>query len=381
MKKHFFAQLDETIATLKTQGVDVIRLDIGSPDLPPHPSVIETLNRSVSRADSHGYQSHLGPLSYREAWAGMYKRVFDVELDPAKEIVTLLGTKEGIFHFSQAYINQGDVVLIPNPYYSTYLRGAEFAGGEAHFMPLLAENDYLPDLDAIPVEIADKAKLMWINYPNNPLSAIAPRSFFEEIVSFAKKHDILICADAAYSQVYYGEDAPPSILQIERAKDVAIEFNSLSKSHNMAGWRIGTAVGNKSALEKLLKLKTNADSGHFGPMLDAASHAMVLESSWIQERNEIYRQRRDVIIQSLRKLEVDIQSPQASLYIWCPIPTSWTSEKFAMAMLKEANVSVAPGTIFGSRGEGFIRISITQPRKRIEKAMQKMSTWWKTGDK
>ena len=377
IKKHFFAQLDETIAVLKTQGIDVIRLDIGSPDLPPHPSVIEALNSAASRADSHGYQSHLGPLSYRKAWAGMYKRVFNVELDPTTEIVPLLGTKEGIYHLSQAIIKTGDVVLIPNPYYPTYLRGTELAGGEAYFMPLLAENDYLPDLDAIPADIADKAKLMWVNYPNNPLGATAPLSFYEKLIRFAKRHDILICSDIPYAQIYYSEDAQPSIMQVDGAKDVAIEFNSLSKSHNMAGWRIGATVGNVSTLEKLLRLKTNADSGHFGPILEAASHAMGLHPSWIQERNDIYRQRRDVIVKSLRKLGVNVKSPQASLYIWSPIPAGWTSEKFALAMLQEANVSVAPGTVFGSEGEGFVRISITQPKEKIEKAMQKMSAWWK----
>ncbi|MCP4142093.1 MAG: aminotransferase class I/II-fold pyridoxal phosphate-dependent enzyme [Chloroflexi bacterium] len=377
MKKHFFAQLDEIIATLKTQSVDVIRLDIGSPDLPPHPSVIETLATASARGDSHGYQSHLGPLSYREAWAGMYKRVFNVDLDPAREIVPLLGTKEGIYHLSQAIIKTGDVVLIPNPYYPTYLRGTELAGGEPYFMPLLAENDYLPDLDAIPANVADKAKLIWVNYPNNPLGATAPLSFYEKLIRFAKKHDILICSDIPYSQVYFGEEIPPSIMQVDGAKDVAIEFNSLSKSHNMAGWRIGAAVGNPIILEILLKLKTNADSGHFGPILEAASHAMGLESSWIQERNDIYRQRRDIIVESLRDLGVHVVNPQASLYIWCPIPEGWTSEKFAMAMLQEANVSVAPGTVFGSNGEGFVRISITQPKEIIEEAMQKLRNWWK----
>ena len=378
LKKHFFAQLDETIAALKTQGVEVIRLDIGSPDLPPHPSVIETLARASARGDSHGYQSHLGPLSYREAWAGMYKRVFNVDLDPATGIVPLLGTKEGIYHLSQAIIKPHNVVLIPNPYYPTYLRGTQLAGGEPYFMPLLAENGYLPDLDAIPVDVPDKAKLLWVNYPNNPLGATAPLSFYEKLVRFAKKHDILICSDIPYSQVYYGDEIPPSIMQVEGAKDVAIEFNSLSKSHNMAGWRIGAAVGNPSTLETLLKLKTNADSGHFGPILEAASHAMGSDPSWIQERNAVYRERRDIIVASLRSLGVDVANPQASLYIWCPIPEGWTSEKFALAMLKEAGVSVAPGTVFGSQGEGFLRISITQPKEKIEEAMKKMSVWWKS---
>mgnify|MGYP000448159136 CR=1 FL=1 len=378
IKKHFFAQLDETIATLKTEGMEVIRLDIGSPDLPPHPSVIETLGRASARGDSHGYQSHLGPLSYREAWVGMYKDVFGVDIDPAREIVPLLGTKEGIYHLSQAIIKSGDVVLIPDPYYPTYLRGTQLAGGEPYFMPLLAENDYLPDLDAIPEEVADKAKLLWVNYPNNPLGATAPLSFYEKLVRFAKKYNILICSDIPYAQVYFGEDAPPSIMQVEGAKDVAIEFNSLSKSHNMAGWRIGAAVGNVPTLDALLKLKTNADSGHFGPILEAASHAMGLQPSWIQERNAVYRERRDIIVTSLRSLGVDVDSPQASLYIWCPIPEGWVSEKFAMAMLEEASVSVAPGTVFGSNGEGFVRISITQPKEKIEEAMQKLTDWWKT---
>lgn len=375
MKKHFFAQLDEMIATLNAQGVEVIRLDIGSPDLPPHPEVINVMQRAVARADAHGYQRHIGPLSHRQAWAAMYQRVFGVTLDPEREIIPLIGTKEGIFHLSQAVIDPGDVVLIPNPYYVTYLRGAEFAGGKPYFIPLLPENDYLPDLNLIPPKIADAAKLIWVNYPNNPLSATAPLSFYKELVTFAKMHDILVCADAAYSQVYYGAEKPPSILQVEGAKDVAIEFNSLSKSHNMAGWRVGAALGNPSTLEKLLKLKTNADSGHFGPTLEAATKAMGTESSWIQARNAVYRERRDLIVRSLHKMGVQVRSPQASLYIWCPIPEGRKSEEFALAMLKEANVSVAPGTIFGSNGEGFVRISITQPKEEIARAMVRLENW------
>lgn len=377
MKKHFFAQLDEMIATLKTQGVEVIRLDIGSPDLPPHPDVIDVMQRAVARADSHGYQRHIAPLSHRQAWAEMYRRVFNVTLDPEKEIIPLMGTKEGIFHLSQAIIEGGNVVLIPDPYYVTYLRGAEFAGGKPHFIPLLPENDYLPDLNLIPHKIADAAKLIWVNYPNNPLSVTAPLSFYENLVAFAKTHDIIVCSDAAYSQVYYGEEKPPSILQVDGAKDVAIEFNSLSKSHNMAGWRVGAAVGNALVLEKLLKLKTNADSGHFGPTLEAATKAMGTESSWIQARNAVYRERRDLIVSSLRKMGVTVKSPQASLYIWCPIPEGRKSEEFALAMLREAHVSVAPGTVFGSNGEGYLRISITQPQDVIAEAMERLENWKK----
>ena len=378
MKKHFFAQLDEMIATLNAQGVDVIRLDIGSPDLPPHPEVIDVMQRAVAQPDTHGYQRHIGPLSHRQAWADMYQRVFSVMLDPEKEIVPLLGTKEGIFHLSQAIIEPGDVVLIPDPYYVTYVRGAEFAGGKPYFIPLLPENDYLPELDRIPAEVADAAKLIWVNYPNNPLSATAPLSFYEELVEFAKVHNIIICADAAYSQVYYGDEKPPSILQVNGAKDVAIEFNSLSKSHNMAGWRVGAAVGEPLVLKKLLKLKTHADSGHFGPTLEAASHAMGTEASWIHERNAVYRERRDLIVSSLHKMGADVRSPQASLYVWCPIPDGWTSEAFALSMLQEANVSIAPGMVFGSKGEGYLRISLTQPKEVIEVAMQKLTDWWKT---
>jgi len=378
MKKHFFAQLDEMIATLNAQGIDVIRLDIGSPDMPPHPDVIEVMQRAAAQADTHGYQRHIGPLSHRQAWADMYERVFGVTLDPKKEIIPLMGTKEGIFHLSQAIIETGDVVLIPDPYYITYLRGAEFAGGKPYFIPLLPENEYLPELDKIPAEVANAAKLIWVNYPNNPLSATAPLSFYEELVAFAKTHNIIVCSDAAYSQVYYGDEKPPSILQVDGAKDVAIEFNSLSKSHNMAGWRVGAAVGNPLVLEKLLRLKSNADSGHFGPILEAATKAMGTETSWVHERNAVYRERRDLIVSSLCKIGVDVKSPQASLYIWCPIPEGRKSEEFALAMLEDANVSVAPGTVFGSNGEGYLRISITQPMEVIEMAMQKLTDWWKT---
>lgn len=377
IKKHFFAQLDETIEILKAEGIETIRLDIGSPDLPPHPEVIEALSLAASRPNTHGYQMHIGPLSYREAWAGMYARVFNVNLDPTKEIIPLLGTKEGIFHLSQAFIKAGDVALIPNPYYPTYIRGTELAGGEPYLIPLLAENDYLPDLESIPAEIAQKAKLIWINYPNNPLGAIAPLAFYERLVHFAQKHQIIICADAAYTQVHYSERPQPSIMQVKGAKDVAIEFNSLSKSHNMAGWRVGAAVGNPAVLEMLLKLKTNADSGHFRPILEAATHAMGMDQTWIHERNEVYRHRRDLIINGLRQLGISVAIPQASLYIWAPIPEGWKSDQFALSLLKEAGVSVAPGAVFGSEGEGFFRISITQPEERIKEAVRRMSGWWK----
>lgn len=374
---HFFSQLDAAIAKLKAEGKDVIRLDIGSPDLPPHPAVVDALCRSAADENAHGYQSHLGSLAYREAWCAMYKRVFDVDLDPEDEIVPLLGAKEGIFHLIQAVVNPGDIVLIPDPQYPTYLKGTLFAGGEPYFLPLTQDGGYLPDLDAIPEDIARRAKLIWVNYPNNPTGATAPLDFFHQVIDFAKMYNVLICADAAYSQVYYNGIQPPSILQVPGAKEVAVEFNSLSKSHNMAGWRVGALVGSRDILQTYLTLKTNADSGQFLPVIEAATTALSVDPGWITERNQVYRQRRDLVIEGLEQLGLMVAPPSATLYVWCPIPKGWTSYEFSLVLLEATGVSVAPGPVFGSLGEGFIRLSISQPLERLEEGMHRLTNWWR----
>jgi LL-diaminopimelate aminotransferase len=378
ISSYFFAELNRTIAELSQAGKDVIRLDIGSPDLPPPDAVIERLCQSAAKPTNHGYQSHRGTAAFRGAWQTLYARLFNVEIDAEREIMPLIGTKEGIFNFTQMLINPSDLVLIPDPGYPTYLAGTLFAGGKPYFVPLRKENDYLPDLSAIPDDVAKQAKLMWVNYPNNPTGAIASLAFLTDMVNWAKESSTLLCADAAYSQVFYNGAPPPCILQVPGAKEIAVEFHSLSKAYNMAGWRVGALVGHPDYINGLLTLKSNMDSGMFGPILDATTCALETDPVWIHNRNQIYRQRRDVVVDGFKEMGIKLRAPQAALYIWVPIPEEQSSEPFAMALLQETGVSVAPGTVFGEEGEGFVRISIVQPAERLSEAMQRIRDWWQS---
>ena len=368
----FFAALEPKIEALQAAGKDVIRLDEGAPDLPPAPPIISALARSAADASTHSYQPHRGPAALRSAWAQMYQRVFGVSLDADREIIPLLGSKEGIFHFSAAFLNPGDVSLIPDPGYMTYTRGALFSGAEPYFMPLRLENQFLPDLDAIPGGVLRRARLLWLNYPNNPTAAIASREFFAGVVAFARRNGLLVCHDAPYTQITFGDYHAPSLLEIDGAKEVAVEFNSLSKSHNMAGWRVGALVGNPQALKTFFTLKTNVDSSHFLPILAAAAEAMTGNQDWLAERNEIYRVRRDIVVQAVNAFGLPALRPQASIYVWCPAPPGWTCLEFVSFVLDRAAVSLTPGTIFGENGEGYVRISLTAPTERLDEAMQRM---------
>ncbi len=370
----FFAALDEKIAALQAGSSDVIRLDIGSPDLPPAGHIVQELSRSASQPGHHGYQAHKGPPSLRQAWAGMYQRLYDIDLDPENEIIPLLGSKEGIFHITLALVEAGDVVLIPDPGYLTYTQGALLAGGEPYYLPLLPGNSYLPRLDEIPPEIASRAKILWLNYPNNPTAAVAPLVFFAQAAEFARRYEILLCHDAAYSQVTFDGYTAPSLLQIPQAVEVSIEFNTLSKSHNMAGWRVGAALGNAQALRNLHKIKTNADSGHFLPILEAATAAMSGDQGWLTERNRVYSRRRDVVLEGLQRLGLAAETPRGSLYVWAAIPLGWDSLDFCSTVLEQAQVSLTPGTVFGAHGEGYFRISLTTGEARIAEAFQRIAS-------
>lgn len=372
----YFASLEERINALKSQGIDIIRLDIGSPDLPPASHIVEALAVSAAKPDRHGYQSHLGNMALRQAWAEMYRREYYVPIDADREIMPLLGSKEGIFHIHQALVNPGDVVLIPDPGYLTYTQATRFAGGEAVYLPLLPEKGYQPDFSAIPPEIVSRAKLLWLNYPNNPTGASITKEFFEEVIRFCAQHRILVCHDAAYSQVVFDGYRAPSILAIPGAKETAVEFNTLSKSHNMAGWRVGAILGNQSAIKTLYRLKTNVDSGHFLPVMEAATAAMTQDQTWIVERNSIYQQRRDTLMKGLLEVGLKPDKPKASLYVWCPIPAGWTSTAFCEALIEKAHVSVTPGIVFGDQGEGYIRIAICSPLERINQALLNMRNVW-----
>jgi len=370
---HFFAGLNTKIREMQAQGQDVIRLDIGSPDLPPDPHIIESLKNSVERSNSHGYQPHQGPISLRQAWVDMYQRQYQVDLDPVDEVLPLLGSKEGIFNLVMSSVNPGDAVLIPDPGYLTYNAATRFAGGEPVFIPLTIEHAFLPDLQAVPKQILDKAKMLWLNYPNNPTAGVADLEFFTQVVDLAQEHDLLVCHDAAYSQVTFDGYLAPSILQVPGAKDVAVEFNTLSKSHNMAGWRTGVVVGNREVISQLHALKTNIDSGQFLPIMESAEAALNGDQAWLVERNHVYQERRDIIIKHLNQMGVKARVPLASLYVWCAVPSGWTSREFATMLLEGARISLTPGDIFGSQGEGYMRISFTVPKARIEEAMRRMS--------
>jgi LL-diaminopimelate aminotransferase len=372
-KLHYFARIGTLIAAMQANGQDIIRLDEGSPDLPPPDFVIDKLASAARLPSTHSYQPHRGTSGLRAAWAAMYERLYQVKLNPETEVLPLLGSKEGIFHLPFAFINPGDIVLIPDPGYITYTRGTLLAQGVPYYVPLVQKNRFLPDFSRIPETILHEAKVLWLNYPNNPTAAMAPLSFFEAVVNLAHKYGWLICHDAAYTQVTFDEGHAPSILQVPGAKDVALEFNTLSKSHNMAGWRVAAVIGRSEFIQPFYTLKTNVDSGHFLPVLEAAETAMTGDQSWIRARNHIYRERRDIFIKRLHEIGLLAEIPDASLYIWCPILPGWDSENFCTAILEEAQVSLTPGTVFGNYGEGYIRISLTASNHRIQEAADRIA--------
>ena len=376
IKPYFFAGLEKTLTELRQSGMQVIRLDIGSPDMVPKEFIIDSLVEAVHRSDVHGYGPSGGSPALRAAFASYYLDRFDLELDVDKEILGLIGSKEGIFNLSQVLINPGDLVLLPDPCYPVYAVGATIAQAETYDMPLLAENDFLPDLDAIPDEVADRAKLMWLNYPNNPTGAVAPYEFFEKVVAFAKKHHIVVAHDAPYVDICFDNYHAPSILQVPGAKEVAVEFNSLSKTYNMAGWRVGMAMGNPEIIRLLRMYKSQQDSSLFLPVMMAAEAALLGDQSWIETRNKVYQDRRDVVVSTFLELGFTLEVPKASIYVWAKLPEPWEdSFAFCDALLREAGVSVTPGEVYGPSGAGYIRISLVTPIDKLTEAMTRMRIW------
>jgi LL-diaminopimelate aminotransferase len=369
---YVFAKLGRRVGELMAQGKDIIRLDIGSPDLPPPDFVMEAMFRSTEDPSHHGYGGYYGTPALRRAMATYYKRRFGVDLDPERQVCPLIGSKEGIANVALAFVDPGDVVLVPDPGYPTYSLGALLAGGVPFRIPLLPENDLLPDLEAIPEEVARSTRILWLNYPNNPTGATATLEFFERVVAFARRFDLLVCHDNPYCDVTFDGYAAPSLLQVRGATDVALEFNSLSKTYNMAGWRVGMAVGSTLAVEALARTKTNIDSGIFRAIQDAAVVALTGDQTWLKERNEIYCERRDLILTTLGEVGMSANRSRASLYLWARTPPGDTSEEFATSLLEEAGVSVAPGTAFGQQGEGHLRISLGMGTDRVREAMDRL---------
>ncbi|HLZ23412.1 MAG TPA: LL-diaminopimelate aminotransferase [Ktedonobacterales bacterium] len=371
---YHFAAYNKKIADLRASGVDVINLSIGDPDLPTPPEVLETLIQTAQEPLNQRYPEYAGMPALREAFAAWFERRFGVGLDPAREVLPLIGSKEGLAHLPMAVMNPGDAALMPDPQYPVYPTAVALAGGENLEVPLDPSSGWLPDLAAIPAEAARRAKTLWLNYPNNPTGACAPLAFFEEAVRFAREYDILLVHDMAYAEVTFDGTKPPSILAAPGAKDVAVEFHSLSKAYNMAGFRIGMLVGNAAMVEGMTRLKSNIDTGIFRPIQLAAVRALQLPQSWLDERNAIYQRRRDRVVAACRTLGMRVVAPEAGLYIWPRIPDGPTSAQFAMDLLDRARVAVTPGTNFGARGEGYLRITLTAPDDRIDEAMARMES-------
>ncbi|MDP2661370.1 MAG: LL-diaminopimelate aminotransferase, partial [Dehalococcoidia bacterium] len=324
---------------------------------------------------NHRYPESEGLPEFRRAIAHWYQKRFGLTLDPDKEVLPLIGAKEGIGHMALCFIDPGDVALVPDPGYPVYSVGTMFAGGESYFMPLVEENGWLPDLDSIPPEVARKAKVMWLNYPNNPTSAVAPLDYFNKVVEFAKRYDIAVCHDAPYTEVAYDGYKPVSFLQAEGAMDVAIEFHSLSKSYNMTGWRVGMAVGNAQMINALMRVKSNLDSGIPQAIQIAGIEALTASQESIEEHNAIYQRRRDRLVAALRSIGLRVTPPQASLYVWTRVPEGYTSASFAGMLLEEKDIVVTPGAGYGAYGEGYVRLSLTLSDAELERGLKRLQGW------
>lgn len=369
---YLFAEIDRKIAEARAKGHDVISLGIGDPDTPTLPNIVEAMHSAIDDVSTHDYPPYNGTKDFRDASAAWMQKRFGVDVCPDSETLALIGSKEGIAHVFFAFVDEGDYVLVPDPGYPVYQNGTILAGGEVHFMPVGPDNEYMPDLDAIPEEIAKKSKLMFLNYPQNPTGACATLEYFEKVVAFAKKYDILVCHDQAYCEMTYDGYVAPSFLEVEGAKDIAIEFFSHSKSYNMTGWRIGFACGNADAITALGTIKSNMDSGQFKAVQKAAIAAYDTPKEEIDKLNAMYKERRDVIVEGLREMGWDIEYPKATFYLWLPVPKGMTSEQFVSKMLDEAHVVVPPGNGYGQNGEGFFRIALTKDTDTLRTVIQRM---------
>ncbi len=358
---YLFVEIDRKKREAIAAGRDVIDFGVGDPDLPTHPFIVDAMAEAIRKPANHRYAPGAGSPEYRGAIAAFFGQRFGVMLDPKSEVLALLGSKEGLCHLPTGVLNPGQTALIPDPCYPVYIAGTLFAGGKCHMMALREESGWLPDLDAIPTSALDNARLLFLNYPNNPTAACAPLAFFEKAVTFARKHGLLIVQDAAYSEMGF-DTPPPSILQVPGAKDVAIELHSLSKTFNMTGWRAAFAVGNAKAIAALAKVKNNADSGIFGAVQEAAIAALAgIDRPEIEEQKQVYRRRRDILVSGLREAGWSVASPQATFYVWVRCPQGLDSMTVAARVLADANVVVIPGLGFGQCGEGYIRFALTVP--------------------
>lgn len=371
-----FAVISQTIREMTQQGLDIIRLDIGNPDMPPAEHVINALAESSRTPTNHGYAGYAGTPSFREAVARYYQKRFGVTLNPETQVLPLLGSKEGIVNFSLAYLDRGDVALVPTIGYPAYEMGARLAGADRHPLTLNAANGFVPDFDSIPENVAQKAKLLWVNYPNNPTGVVVDNDFYDKAIAFCQQYDVLLASDNPYVDITFDGYVGTSALQAPNALDHTVEFMSFSKTFNMAGWRLGAAVGSAQALRNLLQVKSNVDSGHFKGIYDAGIAALdQTTDDWMQERNQVYQNRRDKILEALPQIGLEASVSKATLYIWAKV-LDMSSEDYVKKALEEAHVSTAPGEIYGSDGTGYIRISLSVPDDRLAEGLQRLIRWY-----
>jgi len=369
---YLFKELDRQKEEVRAKGVDIIDLGVGDPDLPTPPHIIEALKSAAQDHTNHRYPSYSGMVDFNAAVAEWYRGRFNVSLDIDSEVVTLIGSKEGIAHIPLALINPGDIALVASPGYPVYHIGTQFAGGEPYFMDLLKENSFLPDLESIPSEVVKRAKMMFINYPNNPTAAVATKEFFDSVVAFADKHDIIVCHDAAYSEMSYDGFKPMSFLEVDGAKSVGIEFHSLSKTYNMTGWRIGFAVGCADLVNALGQVKSNIDSGVFQAVQIAGVAALKGDQACVDQMCRTYQERRDILVGGLRSLGLSVEKPRATFYVWMDVPKGYSSAEFSSRLLSDAGIVTTPGNGFGSAGEGYIRMALTVAKERMKEVVERI---------
>jgi LL-diaminopimelate aminotransferase len=371
---YLFAELERQISAKTRAGIDVISLGIGDPDLPTPDTIVEAAAAAMRDPRTHQYPTNHGSDEFREAAASFYHDRFRVDLDPSSEVIPVLGGKEAVGHIAMACLDPGDLCLSPEPGYPPYTSGPVFSGAEVEYLPLTEENGFFPDLDAVPDEIADRANLLYLNYPNNPTGAVVPDGAFADAVAFARRHDLIVVHDNAYTEICFGGYVAPSFLETADAKEVGVEIFSLSKGWNMTGWRCGLVAGNADVIERYRQLKSNLDSGLFEALQRAASVALTQEREFPRRMSEVYERRRDLVVEALARIGLAVTPPRATPYLWLRVPNGHTSASFASLVLEESNVVVSPGPSYGPSGEGFVRLSLTVPDERLEEAVRRIET-------
>jgi len=369
---YLFAEIDRSKRAALARGVDLIDLGIGDPDIPTPSVVVEKLMEGASKPVNHRYPNSSGMAEFRQAVAAWYQSRFNVKLDAANEVVSLIGSKEGIGNMAVAFVDPGDVVLVASPCYPVYHIGTAFNGGKNYFLPLKKENHFLPDLDSVPAEVAKQAKLLWINYPNNPTAAVADKDFYLRVIDFANKYNVIVCHDAAYTEMGFDGYRPMSFLELDGAREVGIEFHSLSKTFNMTGWRIGMAVGNAELVGGLAQAKSNLDSGIFQAVQEAGIEALKLGDTIVAPSRNIYQERRDILVDGLRAVGLECDKPKATFYLWVSCPKGLSSAQFTAKLLDEAGVVTTPGNGFGDAGEGYVRFTVCVDKERLREVAERI---------